>query len=116
MQEPLCILGKRQTVLQMALHLQQRRSILEQQSEPLRQWYRQQTHKGLPDTENKKRGISWHKTWNASFLRLISQNIEKNLVIFPIYRYIKLKYNELRKNAKIIYFREERGNAAKDSI
>ena len=57
-----------------------------------------------------------HKTWNASFLRLISQNIEKNLVIFPIYRYIKLKYNELRKKAKIIYFREERGNAAKDSI
>jgi hypothetical protein len=37
-------------------------------------------------------------------------------VIFPIYRYKKLKYNELRKNAKIIYFREERGNAAKDSI
>jgi hypothetical protein len=70
----------------------------------------------LPDTENKKRGISWHKTWNVSFLRLISQNIEKNLVIFPIYRYIKLKYNELRKKAKIIYFREERGNAAKDSI
>jgi len=70
----------------------------------------------LPDTENKKRGISWHKTWNASFLRLISQNIEKNLVIFPIYRYKKLKYNELRKKAKIIYFREERGNAAKDSI
>lgn len=93
-------MGKRQTVLQMALHLQQRRSIREQQSEPLRQWYRQQTHKGLPDTENKKRGISWHKTWNASFLRLISQNIEKNLVIFPIYRYIKLKYNELRKMRK----------------
>ena len=82
----------------------------------INKWYRQQTHKGLPDTENKKRGISWHKTWNASFLRLISQNIEKNLVIFPIYRYKKLKYNELRKNAKIIYFREERGNAAKDSI
>ena len=72
--------------------------------------------KNKNEERNKKRGISWHKTWNVFFLRLISQNIEKNLVIFPIYRYIKLKYNELRKNAKIIYFREERGNAAKDSI
>ena len=33
-----------------------------------------------------------------------------------IIEFLKLKYNELRKNAKIIYFREERGNAAKDSI
>ena len=49
----------------------------------------------MPDTENKKRGISWHKTWNVFFLRLISQNIEKNLVIFPIYRYIKLNKRKI---------------------
>lgn len=70
-------IGKRQTVLQMALHLQQRRSIREQQSEPLRQWYRQQTHKGLPDTENKKRGISWHKTWNVFFFVLFHKILKK---------------------------------------
>jgi len=109
-------LGKRQTVLQMALHLQQRRSIREQQSEPLRQWYRQQTHKGLPDTENKKEAFHGIKHGMPLFFVLFHKILKKNLVIFPIYRYIKLKYNELRKNAKIIYFREERGNAAKDSI
>lgn len=70
-------IGKRQTVLQMALHLQQRRSIREQQSEPLRQWYRQQTHKGLPDTENKKEAFHGIKHGMPLFFVLFHKILKK---------------------------------------